>query len=60
MFGKAFPILLCILAVAGMASALVAQQQTDSTEDQEEEWTWSDSEKRYTSQSTQLVFGGEL
>ena len=37
--------LLCVLAVAGMTGALVAQQLTDSSEDQEEEWTWKDGYK---------------
>ena len=39
-FGKMFSTLVCILAVGGMASALVAQHQTDGSENRQEGWSW--------------------
>ena len=42
MLAGALSILLYALATVGPGTALVAQQTTDSSEDQQEEWTWKD------------------
>ena len=42
MLARALSILLCALATVGPGTTLVAQQTTDSSEDQQEEWTWKD------------------
>ena len=42
MLARALSILLYALATVGPGTALVAQQTTDSSEDQQQEWTWKD------------------
>ena len=42
MLARALSILLYALATVGPGTALVAQQTTDGSEGQEEEWTWKD------------------
>ena len=44
MLARALSILLCALATVGSGTTLVAQQTTDGSEDQQEEWTWKDAE----------------
>ena len=44
MLARALSILLYALAAVGPGTALVAQQTTDSSEDQQEEWTWKDAQ----------------
>ena len=42
MLARALSVLPYALAAVGPGTALVAQQTTDSSEDQQEEWTWKD------------------
>ena len=42
MLARALSVLLYALATVGTGTGLVAQQTSDSSEDQQEEWTWKD------------------
>ena len=44
MLARALSVLLYALATVGTGTALVAQQTTHGSEDQQEEWTWKDAE----------------